>query len=323
MCKTMSSTSDKSRISEGLGRFVGICASVCGVLFASASAVAQCDDWRVGPLFDLPGVNGRVNAAITWDPDGGGPLPAQLVIAGLFTEASGTAVNYIARWDGSAWQPFISPTGDIGMSAEVYDIIALPPNFGSFPGQLIATGEFNFAGGVLTRGFARWDGTTWHPVANADGFIRAMTIWDPDGPGPQPPELVVGGFFSEMGTVSASNIAAWDGTNWRSLGDGFESPSWVYALTTWDPDGAGPLPAQLIAAGTFHTRGSTVVNGIARWDGSAWQPLGNGLTGPNCSCVVFGLGVIPPGNGAFAGQLVAAGAGLTAPNSSEIARWDG
>ena len=35
------------------------------------------------------------------------------------------------------------------------------------------------------------------------------------------------------------------------------------ALTTWDPDGNGPLPAQLVAGGAFTTAGGVTVNGIA------------------------------------------------------------
>ena len=308
---------DKSRMHLPLGQTVGICGVVIGSLLLSVKAAAQCDDWRAGPLFDIPGVNGRVNVATTWDPDGSGPLPAQLVIAGTFTSASGTTVNNIARWDGAAWQPFGSGVFEGGGAATyVLGLATLPANFGAFAGNLVAVGQFSESGGIPTYGFSRWDGSAWHAVAAVQyGIIRAVTIWDPDGSGPQPPELVVAGIFQGVGTVGTSDIAGWDGTNWHAFGPGL-SDGWVYALTTWDPDGAGPLPAQLIAAGGFHAAGGTAVNGIARWDGSAWQPLGNGPCCPDCSCVVYGLGVIPPGNGQFAGQLVAGSDG-------GISRWDG
>ena len=34
---------------------------------------------------------------------------------------------------------------------------------------------------------------------------------------------------------------------------------------------------ELIAGGMFFMAGDVIANGIARWDGSTWQPLGSGL----------------------------------------------
>ena len=44
----------------------------------------------------------------------------------------------------------------------------------------------------------------WRPgegVAATDGSVRAITVWDPDGPGPAPELLVVGGEFRVAGHV--------------------------------------------------------------------------------------------------------------------------
>ena len=78
------------------------------------------------------------------------------------------------------------------------------------------------------------------------------------------------------GQGSQDYIAWWDGTAWSNFGWGTDGP--VNAMTTWDPDGPGPLPAQLIIGGEFpdvgaDSTGGITVNYIARWDGVAWQPL--------------------------------------------------
>ena len=47
----------------------------------------------------------------------------------------------------------------------------------------------------------------------------------------------------------------------------------VDAFTVFD-DGTGPA---LCAGGSFTTAGGVAANDVARWDGSAWSPLGSGV----------------------------------------------
>lgn len=47
----------------------------------------------------------------------------------------------------------------------------------------------------------------------------------------------------------------------------------VWAMTVFD-DGTGPA---LYAGGAFVTAGGSPVNGVARWDGATWTPLGLGM----------------------------------------------
>ena len=128
----------------------------------------------------------------------------------------------------------------------------------------------------------------------------------------------------------------------------------VRAVTTWDHDGAGPLPPLLVIAGNFTEAGTLRANfiaaydpatgdwsalgsgtsfavtalavaqngdlfaggsnAVARWDGTAWSALGAGFNGP-----VYTLAVMPNGD------LVAGGLFTTAGGSpaNKIARWDG
>src|SRR5438067_7706766 len=60
--------------------------------------------------------------------------------------------------------------------------------------------------------------------------IQCAIYWDPDGPGPRTPLLVVGGTFLSTADGPARHIAAWDGQRWSPLGTGLSDLP--FALTT-------------------------------------------------------------------------------------------
>jgi hypothetical protein len=144
------------------------------------------------------------------------------------------------------------------------------------------------------------------PGPGVGGDVEASVAWDPDGNGPLPERLVVGGTFTSAGNVATYNIAMCDlatGT-WSALGSGCDNT--VRALAVL-PNG------ELVAAGQFDTAGGTPVNRIARWDGLAWSPLGGGVLGYPTALVVAGNGDLIVGGVAQAGGVVVDG----------VARWDG
>ena len=67
--------------------------------------------------------------------------------------------------------------------------------------------------------------------SGVDAWVTCATTWDPDGDGPLPPVLVVGGYFSMAGSTPANHIAAWDGASWSALGTGMNEG--VLALTVF------------------------------------------------------------------------------------------
>ncbi|HUN82369.1 MAG TPA: hypothetical protein VMV81_12770, partial [Phycisphaerae bacterium] len=113
--------------------------------------------------------------------------------------------------------------------------------------------------------------------------VRAVTLWDPDGSGPLPPQPVIGGDFQIAGGVNVYQIAHWDGQMWLPFGTGPSGGLFatVRALTTWDPDGPGPLPAVLVAGGDFVGNASGTYNHVVIWDGTTWQTLAGGFAGSN------------------------------------------
>jgi hypothetical protein len=89
--------------------------------------------------------------------------------------------------------------------------------------------------------------------------------------------LYAGGVFTAENSSPLprfNHIAQWDGSNWSGLGNGIEgNGSQVMAIVK---DQAG----NIFAGGYFHTTDSNdPIQGIAKWNGSEWVPVGGGIDG--------------------------------------------
>ncbi|MDX2199573.1 MAG: immunoglobulin domain-containing protein [Phycisphaerae bacterium] len=237
-----------------------------------------------------PPGNAAVNALLAWDHDADGATPDRIVAAGdfRFPSPAGFTVNSIAFWDGVAWQPFGDATAQFsGADDDVRDLALFDPDAeGPLAPQVVAVGRFASSAGTMLNGVARWDGLAWQPFANglAAAAIAVATL-DPDGPGPLPRELYVGGEFDVVDGLDLNRIARWDGAAWQPLGEGIESSSGsgVFEMAEWDPDGAGPRGPELVVGGFFTAAGGKPTDSIARWDGASWRVFGSGVRG-----VLFG-----------------------------------
>lgn len=118
--------------------------------------------------------------------------------------------------------------------------------------------------------------------------------------------VYAGGSFTTLGNIVTSNIAEWDGRQWKRLGQGIEGE--VKALAA---DGKG----NVYAAGRFVRAGGIDAIQIAKWNGTTWSPLGKGISGP----AIHALALDGKGNLYVGGDLIAAG-GITLRN---LAKWDG
>ncbi len=206
-----------------------------------------------------------------------------------------------------AWSPL--GTGTSGSFPGVFALTVLDDGTGP---TLYAGGLFGIAGGVPASRVAAWNGVSWSSVGTGvNGPVFALAVFD-DGTGPA---LYAGGQFSLAGGVSANGIAKWDGVSWSALGGGVGGAPYadVSALTVFD-DGSGPA---LYAGGRFTTAGGSPANRVAKWDGSTWSPLGNGVVGVG-SFSVFALSVFDDGGG----PALYAGGDFLVPGSN-VARWDG
>jgi len=248
---------------------------------ASANRIAAWDGTAWSALGS--GLNGTVQKLFS-------PPNGDLLVQGTFTLAGGVGADTIARWDGTAW-------------SSLGDIAPLPGKLVMLPdGTLVTGGEGYFPGfGSASDDVAvqRWDGSAWRPLgAGIDREVRALAQF---GCG----DLVVGGSFTQVGTLPANRIARWDGAAWSPLDVGVDDT--VHALCV-RPDG------DVIAGGAFTTAGGVAADHIARWDGAMWLPLGAGMDGA-VRALTTDAG----------GDLIAGGdfttAGLFA--AARIARWNG
>jgi hypothetical protein len=150
--------------------------------------------------------------------------------------------------------------------------------------------------------------------AGVDGSINTMIVWDPDGPGPLAPRLVIAGDFKIAGSALATSIATYDPSSgqWAALGTGVatnQNPGEVMALLAM-PNG------DLVAGGFFLSAGGTSANYIARWSPgtSSWSTLGSGM-----DSTVSALALLPNGDLIAAGGFTGAGGVL----ANYVARWNG
>ncbi|MFG0284973.1 MAG: hypothetical protein ACF8R7_11170 [Phycisphaerales bacterium JB039] len=210
-------------------------------------------------------------------------------IGGPYTGPSGVE-NVVARWDGTDW----TALGSFPPSSRVNALA-------SFDGELYVGGGFTIGSAVNV---ARWDGAAWVAAGAGPGgqvgAMRALTFAGQT-------KLYVGVFFGGLMT--------WDGAAWVRVGDLGGS---VNDVIVWD-DGAGET---LFATGNALTIDGAPINAIARYNGTAWEELGDGsgLTGGlgrGITLAVFddgsGEALYVGGNFEFAGGAEAL----------YIAKWDG
>lgn len=309
--------------------------TIAGTTFARSIALWNGQSWE--PL--ASGVGGEVHSLAVL-PNG------DLIAGGSFREAGGVVVNHLGRWNGNAWSSF--GTGMAGLGTPQVSALTVLPN-----GDMVAGGFFRTAGGTEAVGIARWDGTAWHALGRGLGGASAVdpanvtALLALPGGG-----LVAGGSFRTADGLPAPNIARWNGAEWFAIGvttdPRFHESTRTLALLPngdlvaggigvhrWDGvswsvmgsvldnksyliDGVWSLAilpnGDLVAGGAFWTGTGGPANFVARWDGTAWVPLGSGTQN-----FVNTLTVLPNGDLVAAGSFVAAGS----VHASHIARWDG
>lgn len=245
-----------------------------------ALAVLQ-GDLIVGGQFEHAGSTPAANVArwdgSTWNPLGAGingPVHDLLVQAGVilyaagdFTAAGGEPARSVARYVGSTW----TKVGG-GLEGTVKDLEL-------FNGSLVAGGDFRVAGpDPWERNLARLIGNQWVSLARGiDGKVSALAIYQGG--------LVAGGDFLHVDFVTPAHHVAWFLGEWYPIGFGFGvndtiDVSEVRNLTLQGDD--------LLAGGAFELADLSTATGVARWNGSGWTPLGDGVGAPVNALLVDG-----------------------------------
>lgn len=224
----------------------------------------------------------------------------------------GVQANHVAAWNGSTW----SPLGN-GVDGDVYalalDIDSNLYTGGNFTSICAAP---DCATGTSANNIARWnqDSKTWLQLVTegapngVNATVRALA-WE----GAPRNLLYVGGDFTAAGNVTANRVARWDPSarSWASFNYGL---SGLVRALDWDG-----TRRYLYAGGDFvsacgePTCGSPIMlNYIARWDGTTWSALEDGVNGP-----VYALAQDSRHDLYAGGDF--SGAGNTAAN--RVAKW--
>jgi len=289
----------------------GVFTSAGGV---AANGVAKWDGsgWSAlsGPSGN--GVDSAIYALTAWD-DGGG---IALYAGGQFTTAGGVAANNVAKWSGAAWSALTGPTGT-GVDNAVYALTTWDDGSGD---ALYAGGQFIAAGGVSAGRVARWDGSTWSPLAGPlgaglNGPVNVLTVYD-NGSGSA---LYAGGNFWSAGGVAVNDLAMWDGGAWAAV-PGASGTEWngiPSALAVWDEGGVSAL----YVGGNVTSAGGVPVNFVARLLNDDWSALSNPAgDGTNSSVLAFTVWDDGGGPAVYAGGLFTRAGGEAV---NRVAKWDG
>lgn len=189
---------------------------------------------------------------------------------------------------------------------------ALQP-FDDGTGELLWVGGGFFVTGTQQVFIARWNGRNWVPTPDQffDEALLCFGVFD----GGAGSSIYAGGFFSE-------GIARWNGSAWVSVGGGLGGgplPPGVSSMASFDAGNGAEL---YVGGGQFYPAGPGG-KAIARWSGSYWAPLGNGLASTNSNGPVVGaLHVFDDGSGPalYVGGIFTSAGGVPV---NGLARWNG
>ncbi len=213
-------------------------------------------------------------------------------LCGSATCASPSPASRVAQWDyagAGVWSTLGS-----GIDLVVYAL--------ALQGGLYAGGGFLHAGDQVAFSIAKWNSPNWSAVGGGNGvFGDVISTVAADGKG----NVYIGGYFQFAGGVRVNNIAKWNGSTWSALDKGLNP---IVRAIAVDKDGS------VYAGGDFiYTCGNSEcstngdrVNRVAKWNGTAWSPVGNGFSSPPLAAsLVFALTFDRQGN-LIAGGIIPA-----------------
>jgi hypothetical protein len=230
-------------------------------------------------------------------------LGDRLYAGGSFKNMGGTGARGLAAWDGAAWHGLPNTPAD----AQIRDL--------AVDGGLLQIAGLLQVPNQWSAGLVTFDGTNWVPpsptptwgvedLAVGDGALLAVGQMD--------------GFWSALSPFvePARNVVVRD-PQWRGLAPwqpgmrGLMGPYWTQVSALQLHHG------EIYAGGYFlraaHPPDWVLTEGIARWDGDAWQPLAGGFSGWVYEMTTWD------------DRLVAGGPFIHSPDAgtSSVLAWDG
>ncbi len=284
--------------------------------FASAGGIPGGMAFWDGTAWQSANAAGRFfSSATNFDAGNGDSLYAAGNVTVTFPNNGGSATtsHFFQRYDGTSWS---TPNGQGFTGGGPAAMVAHDDGNGT---KLFAGGSIGSAGAQPLAHVGAWDGAQWSVLGSGLATSASAMASGDIGNGPR----VFAGGSSELAiaggvVTSGSAVRAWNGTSWDLVGQRLSSGT-LNALGMFDL-GAG---AALYAGTTFNNSGTNAVNGVGRWNGTAWEQLGLGMGASSVQLNgVHALATFDDGSGTalYAGGLFQTAGGVAANN---VAKWDG
>jgi hypothetical protein len=217
---------------------------VSGSSFFGGSTQGPTRIWNGTTWTALPatGAQQSPQSVVAFDLDGPGPEGPSIIVASRSSES-------IKVWNGSVWSNLSG--GNLPGQVFVFDEDGpglAEPVLALLRDRVVST----YANRIWTQLWNR--GVAFYP--------EAVTIFDPDGSGPVRPYLVGAGSGSwGRPEVQAKYVARWNGRIWIPIGTYIDGV--VKEMTSFDPDGDGPIPPRLVLVGNLRVEGQYPMLDIA------------------------------------------------------------
>jgi hypothetical protein len=248
----------------------------------------------------------------------------ELYVAGSFESIAGKNIAGVAKWSNvtGQWTAIgtgVGPITNPGVtdSPEANDIVVVN-------GVVYIAGEFERVDGVEIYNVAKFENGTWSAVGNgfyhdptgSFGRVDALDVTS-DG------RVIVGGKFTHFyvnptgNTIAPANfVAQYDPATGKfaAMGAGLSAPPGGSLTNNAQIGDVLAVGNDIYVAGAFERAGGVLVNGIAKWNGSAWSALGSGLGNGSIAALAHQDGVL------LAGGLFGT---IGSVNAHRIARWKG
>ena len=220
-------------------------------------------------------------------------------IAGNFSQVNELPVNNVAYWDGSAWHAMgtgndyiidlAASNGQVYTVAESWDDTEYvrhvrrwngtawenlgAPLYGyNFDLEVSPDGTPVLLGAILIDMGEIYGIHQWNAGSSSFELVSQVPNSSPRSFTYHGGDLILSGEFQNIGSVCASKIARWNGSQWLPLGSSTSVNGSILSV-------AGPSESDLYFSGYFTCAGEAETKLITHWDGTSFQPAANGLTG--------------------------------------------
>jgi hypothetical protein len=255
-----------------------------------------------------------------------------IYVGGNLTKIGNTPVNYLAKWDGTNW---VDAGNTLTYSNRTSSYLVEGCNTLAFDSnnRLYAGAAFSKAGTTTATTIARWNGTQWASSesgieegsqGNSSRFCSKLVF---DKKSNYMYAFCSFGIFRYYTkTFTPPSVSA---TTWTSLGKvTLDTEGATISAMTTDNDN------NLYIGGKFFKINTINASAVAKWDGTKWNAMANGLRGKGRFTYDNPGAVVNDFEFDKAGSLYAAGSftGVTADiaenmpardNAYELAKWDG